>query len=166
MLSNLFKILKACNNKYIFYYKQPSIIVCLALIISTLSYFSIWYLLNEKLEKTKIRVNSEKELLSWITEKANTLSQLRSDHGLIDVEDSLNNAITISSNHYQIKLIRVTPDNNSIKVWIQPVEFNKFIDWITYLRQKQGIKVEYLNINRSIQSGVIEVSNLEFQRGR
>ncbi|MDW3171057.1 type II secretion system protein GspM, partial [Vibrio sp. Y184] len=43
--------------------------------------------------------------------------------------------------------------------------FNQLVDWLRYLKEQQGIEVEFLDIDRTDQAGMIDVNRLQFKRG-
>jgi general secretion pathway protein M len=51
-----------------------------------------------------------------------------------------------------------------VQVWVQPLSFNKLMNWLLYLRQEQGIDVAFFDINETDNPGIVEVKRLQFKR--
>jgi general secretion pathway protein M len=112
-----------------------------------------------------MRIQSEKQLLSWVKEKADDISQKRGSAGVQFSNQPLNQVISSSTRQFNIELQRVQPRNEMLQVWVAPMPFNRFIDWLTYLKEKQGIEVEFMDIDRGKEAGVVEINRLQFKRG-
>lgn len=129
-----------------------------------LIYWGVLAPLDQKTELAKARIVSEKQLLNWVTEKADTITQLRAQGGVVATAQPLNQMISSSVQRFQIELIRIQPRDEMIQVWVQPLPFTKLVDWLAFLKQ-QGVDVEFMDIGRAPQSGVVEVKRLQLKRG-
>ncbi|MCG6507489.1 type II secretion system protein GspM, partial [Vibrio parahaemolyticus] len=52
-----------------------------------------------------------------------------------------------------------------MQVWIQPLPFSQLVSWIAYLKEKQGVDVEFMDLDRGKVPGVVEVKRLQLKRG-
>ena len=127
-------------------------------------YWGLIQPLSQRAELAQSRIQSEKQLLAWVTNKANEVVELRGSGG-ISASQPLNQSVPASMRRFNIELIRVQPRGEMLQVWVKPVPFNKFVDWLTYLKEKQGVEVEFMDIDRSDSPGVIDVNRLQFKRG-
>ncbi|MGF1752242.1 type II secretion system protein M [Vibrio makurazakiensis] len=145
--------------------EQRLVIGCSLLLVVGAIYWGLLQPLTQRAELAQTRIQSEKQLLSWVKNKADEISELRSSNGAIVSTQPLNQVVSSSIRRYKIELIRVQPRGEMLQVWIKPLPFNQFVDWLTYLKEKQGVEVEFMDIDRSDKSGVIEVNRLQFKRG-
>ena len=48
---------------------------------------------------------------------------------------------------------------------LDALDRDQLVDWLRYLKEQQGIEVEFLDIDRTDQAGMIDVNRLQFKRG-
>ncbi|KEY91384.1 general secretion pathway protein M [Candidatus Photodesmus blepharus] len=128
-------------------------------------YFGTCNLLNKRVHAAESRFSFEKELLTWVTKKANEINKLRIESGSINPTQSLSEVISFSACGHKVELIRIKPHGGMIQVWTKPIVFGEFVSWLNCLKQEYGVRVELLDIERSNRSGVIEVKHLQFSQG-
>lgn len=145
--------------------EQRMVIGCGAIAVVGLIYWGILQPVSQRAELAQSRIQSEVELLAWVQDKANEITALRKSGGVSYSNQPLNQLISSSARRYQVELIRVQPRNESVQVWIKPLAFNQLVDWLRYLKDQQGIEVEFLDIDRTDQAGMIDVNRLQFKRG-
>ncbi|MGR5112050.1 type II secretion system protein M [Vibrio jasicida] len=128
-------------------------------------YWGLLQPMNQRAELAQTRIQSEKQLLNWVQDKADEITALRKSGGVSFSNQPLNQLVSSSARRYKVELIRVQPRNESVQVWIKPLAFNQMVDWLRYLKEQQGIEVEFLDIDRTDQAGMIDVNRLQFKRG-
>ena len=144
--------------------EQRLVIGCSILLILGAIYWGVLQPLNARAELAQSRIQSEKQLLAWVSNKADEIVELRGSGGAKSAEP-LNRSVPASMRRFKIELIRVQPRGEMLQVWVKPVPFNQFVDWLTYLKEQQGVEVEFMDIDRRDSPGVIEVKRLQFKRG-
>jgi len=87
--------------------EQRLVVVCGVFGLIGLIYWGVLQPINARAEQAQLRIQSEKQLLSWVS----------------------------------------------------------LVDWLTFLKEKQGIEVEFMDIDRGKESGLVEVNRLQFKRG-
>ncbi|MCK6263311.1 type II secretion system protein M [Vibrio sp. ZSDE26] len=145
--------------------EQRLVLVCSGLLLIGIGYWGIFEPMNQRSTQAQNRLNSEKQLLSWVQSKADEIVQLRAQSGIATTSQPLNQVISSSASRFKVELIRIQPRDDMFQVWVQPIEFNQFLQWITYLKEQQGIDVEHLDISRTERAGVVDVKRLQFKRG-
>lgn len=142
------------------------VFACSFMLAIGLIYWGIYQPLVQSREQAQLRLNNEKQLLSWVTNSANSISQLKKQGARANIETNqpLNQIISSSATRYNVELIRMQPRDEMLQVWLQPIPFEQLINWLTELRDHYGINVVFLDINRSATSGVVDVNRLQFQR--
>ncbi|EDP58860.1 type II secretion system protein M [Vibrio sp. AND4] len=145
--------------------EQRLMMGCGAVVVLGIIYFGLFQPMNQRAEMAQSRIQSEKRLLTWVQDKADDITALRKSGGVSLSSQPLNQVVSSSARRYKVELIRVQPRNESVQVWIKPLAFNQMVDWLRYLKEKQGIEVEFLDIDRSDQAGMVDVNRLQFKRG-
>ncbi|HAS6044835.1 TPA: type II secretion system protein M [Vibrio vulnificus] len=145
--------------------EQRLVVVCGVFGLIGLIYWGVLQPINARAEQAQLRIQSEKQLLSWVSEKADELTGLRASGGVSFSNQPLNQVIASSARQFKVELQRVQPRNEMLQVWVVPVPFNRLVDWLTFLKEKQGIEVEFMDIDRGKESGLVEVNRLQFKRG-
>ncbi|CAE6879459.1 GSP) for the export of proteins [Vibrio sp. B1FLJ16] len=145
--------------------EQRMVMGCGALVIIGLIYWGILQPVSQRAELAQSRIQSERQLLEWVQDKADDITALRKSGGVTYSNQPLNQLVSSSARRFKVELIRVQPRNESVQVWIKPLAFNQLIDWLRHLKEQQGIEVEFLDIDRTDQAGMIDVNRLQFKRG-
>ncbi|MDW6002642.1 type II secretion system protein M [Vibrio mangrovi] len=145
--------------------EQRLLLATVSLSVLALLYGGIVRPMQEQSLLAENRLTSEQNLLAWVTEQADLLIQLRGRGDTTVSEEPLNQAVAGSTSKFGIQLIRMQPKSSGLQIWIEPVSFNQFIDWLAFLRRQYGIRVMVMDIDRAEKNGMIEVKRLEFIRG-
>ena len=145
--------------------EQRLVMGCGAITIIGIIYWGLLQPMSQRAELAQSRIQSEQRLLAWVQDKADGIIALRKNRGVSYSSQPLNQQISSSARRYKVELIRVQPRNESVQVWIKPLAFNQLVDWLRYLKEQQGIDVEFLDIDRTDQAGMIDVNRLQFKRG-
>ncbi|MEF1308712.1 type II secretion system protein M [Vibrio mytili] len=145
--------------------EQRLMLGCCVIVVIGILYWGLIQPVTQRAELAQSRIKSEKQLLVWVQDKANDITALRKSGGVTYSNQPLNQLISSSARRFKVELIRVQPRNESVQVWIKPVAFNQLVDWLRYLKEQQGIEVEFLDIDRTEQAGMVDVNRLQFKRG-
>ncbi|HHF0480299.1 TPA: type II secretion system protein M [Vibrio antiquarius] len=145
--------------------EQRLVMGCGAIAVIGIIYWGLLQPMSQRAELAQSRIQSEKQLLAWVQDKADGITALRKSSGVSYSNQPLNQLVSSSARRYKVELIRVQPRNESVQVWIKPLAFNQLVDWLRYLKEQQGIEVEFLDIDRTDQAGMIDVNRLQFKRG-
>ena len=137
----------------------------IALVIAALYWGGIKPL-NDRAEIAQNRINSERSLLTWVQKKADTIVTLRG--GASSTTQTairpMNQVIPSSTRQFKIELIRMQPRGEQMQVWVKPLPFNTLVNWLAYLRDSQGINVQFLDLNKTDTEGMVEVNRLQLSR--
>lgn len=145
--------------------EQRLVMICSLFVVLGGVYWGLIQPVAERAEAAQMRIQSEKQLLSWVKDQADTISQLRTQSGQVVSGLPLNQAVSSSARRYKVELVRVQPRGEQLQVWIAPMPFNQFVEWITALQENHGILVSFLDIDKGDSEGVIEVKRLQFTKG-
>lgn len=145
--------------------EQRLVVACSVLIVIGGLYWGLVQPISDRTDTAKIRINSEKQLLQWVVERADRIVDLRSKGGITTSNEPFNQVVSTSATSYKIELIRIQPRDDMLQVWVKPVAFDQFIHWLSYLQKKQSVQVEFMEISSSDSKGIIEVKRLQLKRG-
>jgi len=148
--------------------EQRMVIACTFLVLFGVVYWGIVQPVSARVDTARVRINSEKQLLSWVSNKADRIIELRRQGGIrtsSEPSEPFNQVISASAKRYKIELIRIQPRDEMLQVWVKPVTFDNFVHWLAFLQQKQGVQVVFMDISNSDTTGVIEVKRLQLKRG-
>lgn len=145
--------------------EQRMLSLCILLVIVGSAYWGAIQPLSERSERANTRINSEKQLLQWVSNKADKIVELRASEGVSYSNQPFNQVISSSAKQYRIELIRIQPRDEMLQVWVKPIKFEQLVHWLAYLQQKQGIHVEFMDIASDDVKGVVQVKRLQLRRG-
>ncbi len=144
--------------------EQRLVAVSSVLVVIAIVYWGIFQPLNVRAEQAEMRLSSERQLLSWVQDKADSIVSKRGSGSAPVSSQPLNQVINSSARQFQIELIRVQPRGDMLQVWVKPLSFDQFINWLTFLQEKQGVEVAFLDIEEADKPGVIDINRLQFSR--
>ncbi|UUM30517.1 type II secretion system protein M [Vibrio japonicus] len=145
--------------------EQRLVIVCTILLVFGGLYWGLVQPVLQRAEAAQQSIQSEKQLLTWVKEKADEITSLRGQSGQVVSSTPLNQAVSSSARRFNIELLRVQPRDEQLQVWISPLPFNRFAEWMAFLQDTQGITVTFLDIDKGDQNGVVEIKRLQFTKG-
>ncbi|WGY48144.1 type II secretion system protein M [Vibrio sp. ABG19] len=145
--------------------EQRLVLVCGGLLLLGLVYWGGVQPLQQRSENARTRIQSEQQLLQWVKSTADDIITLRRQGGVVRTNQPFNQVIASSTRDFNIELIRVQPRGEMMQVWVQPLPFSQLVAWINFLREKQGIDVEFMDLDRGAAPGLVEVKRLQLKRG-
>ena len=137
-----------------------------ALLLAIL-YWGIWQPLAASAQTTETRLQAERQLLTWVSTKADEIVSLRGTSGSTGAVSGkgLNQVINETTGRYRIEVIRMQPRSDAVQVWVKPLPFNTLINWLAFLRDEHGIDAQFLDVSKTDQAGMVEVNRLQLGRG-
>ena len=57
----------------------------------------------------------------------------------------------------RINLKRFEPDSDGLKIWLENAKFDDAISWLEVLNQKHGIQIKQINVDKTNQSGLVDL---------
>ncbi|NOH80873.1 type II secretion system protein M [Vibrio sp. RE86] len=145
--------------------EQRLVVVGSLLLILGALYWGVVQPVSARAEAAQMRIQSEKQLLSWVKDKADEISQLKAQGGKSVSDLAINRAVSSSVGRFNVELIRVQPRGEEFQVWVAPMPFNQFMNWVTFLQDTYGIGVVFLDVDKGDKEGLIEINRLQFGRG-
>ncbi|MDG3086861.1 type II secretion system protein M [Vibrio hannami] len=145
--------------------EQRLVVICASLIALATIYLGVIQPMSVRSEQAQTRINSEKQLLNWVENKADKITSLRSSGGRTYSNTPMNQVVSSSVTRYRMELVRIQPRDESLQVWVKPVSFNQLIDWLAFLKETQDIGVEFMELSATDAAGMVEVKRLQLKRG-
>ncbi len=145
--------------------EQRLLVACSLLVVIGGLYWGVVQPVAERANNAQMRIQSEKQLLSWVKDKADQISQYQGQGEKAVSSLPINQAVSSSVGRFKVELIRVQPRGEQFQVWVAPMPFNQFLNWITFLQETHGIKVVFLDIDKGNKDGMIEINRLQLGRG-
>lgn len=135
-----------------------------ALIIGIL-FWGIYQPMVQRAELAQNQLRTEKQLLSWVQNKADDIVALRGNGARSLSPLPFNQAVSSSARRFNIELVRVQPRGEEMQVWVQPLPFNQLVSWLEYLQQNHGVEAQFLDIDKNERVGVVDVKRLQLSKG-
>ncbi|MCY9804110.1 type II secretion system protein M [Vibrio scophthalmi] len=135
-----------------------------ALIIGIL-FWGIYQPMVQRAELAQNQLRTEKQLLSWVQNKADDIVALRGNGARALSPLPFNQAVSSSARRFNIELVRVQPRGEEMQVWVQPLPFNQLVSWLEYLQQSHGVEAQFLDIDKNERVGVVDVKRLQLSKG-
>ncbi len=147
--------------------EQHFAIIGSVLFLLCILYFGLVSPLQSKGEQANRDLTSERNLFSWLSNKAGEIEILRAKTGNSTQVSTLalNQAVTESVKPYNLEIDRLQPQQNELEVWLKPMPFNSLLKWLDHLSSKYGVQVKFIDISKTDTQGVVEVKRLKFGRG-
>lgn len=115
--------------------------------------------LNTSVEKALKDRQQQAELMLWVQEsvvklKASAPKQASSANA------SLSQIVNNTRGRFNINISKMQPTDNSLRLTIDSVEFNRLISWLDELVNRHGVTIENIELSQDTQSGFVRVSRL------
>ena len=118
--------------------------------------------LNTAIEKAEQDNIKQQELLAWVDDSIVKLKA--SGSARVTNNRNLSQIVNSTRNRYQITISKMQPNDNSLRLTIDSVEFNKLVEWLDELVNSQGVLIENLDLSKDDKPGVVRVSRLVLEK--
>ncbi|GAK85571.1 general secretion pathway protein M [Vibrio ponticus] len=158
------------NSLQIWWYRitpreQRLVMIGSLVLVFGVLYWGIYQPITQRAEQAQLNLNSEKQLLGWVSDQADKIVELRGNGTKAISPLPLNQAISSSARRFDVEMVRVQPRGDEMQVWVQPLPFNQLISWVEYMQANHAIEVLFLDIDKSSQAGMVEVKRLQLSKG-
>lgn len=140
--------------------EQRLVVVMSALISIFILYSLIWQPMNESIETSKLKVERQQELLTWVQESAQRYQQAKRN-GDRSSGESLSSIVNRTSRLEKISITRMQPQGDDLQVWIDEISFNQLLSWLEKLASRDGLQVKNIDLSKADQQGVVRVRRLQ-----
>lgn len=144
--------------------EQKMVLLSVITMIFAIFYFVVYAPMQNSIELGKVKVNAQKEALTWVTQNANKAIQLKqSGSATGNYKGSLPQAVNQTATRQNIAITRMQPQSDDILVWVDNAEFNSVINWLQAL-ENMGIKITEADIAEGDGSGTVKIRRLRLSK--
>lgn len=118
--------------------------------------------LNNKIEKAEKTLQQQQELAQFVKQSAAKINGGR--QGKRAVSGSLSQIINVSSRRAQISISKMQPKDETLRLTIESVEFNKLLIWLESLVEDSGLTISAIDINRGAEPSMVSISRLVVEK--
>lgn len=144
--------------------EQRLVIFTGAFVFIAVIYLAIYAPLNDSIEKNQNSINSQTELLTWVSQNANKVIQMRQSGSKgSSFNGSLPQAVNQTAGRYNIAITRMQPQGDEIQVWVDSAVFNDTMSWLQAI-ENMGIKILEADITEGDSAGIIKIRRLKLSK--
>ncbi|MBU2971245.1 type II secretion system protein M [Pseudoalteromonas sp. C2R02] len=122
----------------------------------------IWRPLNNAIEASSKELKKQQDLSVWMRSSIAKIKQANPKASMSS--GSLSQVVNSTRNKYQISISKMQPKDNTLRLTVESVEFNKLIDWLTLLVEKHQITIVKIDMSKDDNTGYVKVSSLVLEK--
>ena len=123
-------------------------------------YGLIWQPLNENIASSKLKIERQQALLSWVEDNTKRYKQAKLTSGSRSGA-SLSSIVNRTSRQNDIIITRMQPQADDLQVWIDEISFNQLLTWLEQLASREGLRVKNIDLSLADEQGVVRVRRLQ-----
>ncbi len=141
--------------------EQQLTFVTLLVVFIAMIYFLIWQPVATNLAESQQKLQSSQQTLQWVESNANKLVAAGVGNNKTTTrKQNLSQLISSTAKRNQIVISRIQNRNGSVDIWINQVEFNQFLKWITALQNQYQVQVNSADLNQDKTQGMVKINRL------
>lgn len=141
--------------------EQQLTFVTLLVVFIAMIYFLIWQPVATNLAESQQKLQSSQQTLQWVESNANKLVAAGVGNNKTTArKQNLSQLISSTAKRNQIVISRIQNRNGSVDIWINQVEFNQFLKWITALQNQYQVQVNSADLNQDKTQGMVKINRL------
>jgi len=110
-------------------------------------------------EKNQIK---QQELLTWVD---SSIVKLKAGNArAVTSNQNLSQIVNATRGRFDITISKMQPSDNSLRLPIDSVQFNKLVQWLDELVNTKGVLIENLDLSRDDKPGYVRVSRLVLEK--
>lgn len=134
---------------------------CGAVIILAILYWGIYQPLKNQLEESQQQLLRAEQTLDWVQDNANVLVKAGVNKRKTTTRKlSLTQIVNKSAKQHGITFSRIVNKKQQIEVWVNEVEFDRFVNWLTRLNNDHGVEVINADFTKTDKLGHIKINRL------
>ncbi|PAJ73514.1 general secretion pathway protein GspM [Pseudoalteromonas sp. NBT06-2] len=122
----------------------------------------VWRPLNNAIDTFTKELNKQQDLVIWMQSSIAKIKQANPKASISS--GSLSQIVNKTRNKYQIVISKMQPKDNTLRLTIESVEFNKLVDWLTLLVEKHQFTIEKIDMSKDDNTGYVKVSQLILEK--
>ena len=141
--------------------EQQLTFISLVVVFIAVIYFLIWQPIATNLAASQQKLQSSEQTLQWVESNANKLVAAGVGNNKTTArKQNLSQLISSTAKRNKIVISRIQNRNGSVDIWINQVEFNQFLKWITALQNQYQIQVNSADLNQDKTQGMVKINRL------
>ena len=141
--------------------EQQLTFISLMVVFIAVIYFLIWQPIATNLAASQQKLQSSEQTLQWVESNANKLVAAGIGNNKTTArKQNLSQLISSTAKSNKIVISRIQNRNDSVDIWINQVEFNQFLKWITALQNQYQVQVNSADLNQDKTQGMVKVNRL------
>lgn len=130
-------------------------------ILVALIYWGAWKPLSNQLTTSQSELLRAQQTLSWVQDKAPLLANSgAAKSGHQGQRSSLAHVVNSSAKQHQVTFARVVNNKEQIEVWINEIEFDLFVEWLTTLNNQYAVSVISADVSQIDKNGFVKINRL------
>jgi len=142
--------------------EQQLIMVAGGIFVVFVLVMGIFRPLNNAIDKAKKSYVTQQELLVWVDESIVKLKAAGNTQAISN--QNISQVVNSTRSRYRITISKMQPNDNSLRLTLDSVEFNQLIEWLDELVNQHGLRVENLDLSKDDKSGFVHVSRLVLEK--
>jgi len=133
--------------------EQQLIMVAGGIFVIFVLVMGIFRPLNNAIDKAKKSYVTQQELLVWVDESIVKLKAAGNTQAISN--QNISQVVNSTRSRYRITISKMQPNDNSLRLTLDSVEFNQLIEWLDELVNQHGLRVENLDLSKDDKSGFV-----------
>ncbi|MDC9522738.1 type II secretion system protein M [Pseudoalteromonas sp. Angola-31] len=142
--------------------EQQLIMVAGGIFVVFVLVMGIFRPLNNAIDKAKKSYVTQQELLVWVDESIVKLKAAGNTQAISN--QNISQVVNSTRSRYRITISKMQPNDNSLRLTLDSVEFNQLIEWLDELVNQHGLRIENLDLSKDDKSGFVRVSRLVLEK--
>ena len=118
--------------------------------------------LNNSIAQAQADHIKQQELLTWVDSSIVKLKAAGSRS--ISNNKNLSQIVNATRGRFDITISKMQPSDNSLRLTIDSVQFNKLVEWLDEMVNNEGVQIENLDLSRDDKQGYVRVSRLVLEK--
>jgi len=142
--------------------EQQLIMVAGGIFVVFVLVMGIFRPLNNAITQAQADQIKQQELLTWVD---NSIVKLKAAGSRsISNNKNLSQIVNTTRGRFDITISKMQPSDNSLRLTIDSVQFNKLVEWLDEMVNNEGVQIENLDLSRDDKQGYVRVSRLVLEK--
>ncbi|WP_394193925.1 type II secretion system protein GspM [Pseudoalteromonas atlantica] len=142
--------------------EQQLIMVAGGIFVVFVLVMGIFRPLNNAIAQAQADQIKQQELLTWVD---NSIVKLKAAGSRsISNNKNLSQIVNTTRGRFDITISKMQPSDNSLRLTIDSVQFNKLVEWLDEMVNNEGVQIDNLDLSRDDKQGYVRVSRLVLEK--
>ncbi|BDF95918.1 MULTISPECIES: type II secretion system protein GspM [Pseudoalteromonas] len=142
--------------------EQQLVMVAGVIFVIFILVMGIFRPLNNAIAEAEKNQVKQQELLTWVD---SSIVKLKAGNArTVTSSQNLSQIVNATRGRYNITISKMQPNDESLRLTIDSVQFNKLVEWLDELVNTKGVLIENLDLSRDDKPGYVRVSRLVLEK--